>query len=216
MTDLSLAKSKPVEIVAILDRSGSMQSILTDAIGGFNAFIDQQKTVEGEANITIALFDDRYEKIQESAPLSEALILDTKNFVPRGSTGLYDAIGKTVSTLKERRLKGGVDGAIIAILTDGWENASREYTQAQVKELVEGCEKEFNWQFIYLAANQDAFAVGATLGVKGANAVTFAASGAGVRSATSQLGDYTTNYRSSYANARPLIPDADKDAGKSE
>lgn len=211
MTELSLVPidTKPVEIVAIIDRSGSMGVIRTDAIGGFNTFIEEQKALDGEARVTIALFDDRYDLLQNGVDLKETVLLNNTNYVPRGSTALLDAIGKTVNTLKERRLNGEVDGAIITILTDGHENCSKEYTTDQIKTLIQECEKEYGWTFVYLAANQDAFAVGATFGISAQNAVNFDANGAGLLGATRSMGDYASNYRASFAKAGPIVPDAD-------
>ena len=213
MTELTLVPKDepilPVEIVAILDRSGSMRSILDDAIGGFNTFIEGQKSEEGEARITVALFDDQYELLQDGANLTDAVVLDHKNFVPRGMTALYDAIGKTVSRLKERRVNGEIDGAIITILTDGHENASTEYTRASIKELITECETNYGWTFIYLAANQDAFAIGGSLGISAGNAMNFTASAAGTETVFKDMGGYTRSYRTNYLNrnAGPLLDD---------
>lgn len=200
--DTPVVESDKVEIVVIADRSGSMQSIKVDAIGAFNSFIEeQQKNSIGEANLTVVLFDDKYEIMQEGVVLNEAVAFDDKNFVPRGMTALLDAIGKTVNTLVARKAKGEVDGAIIAILTDGAENASREYNQTQVKELIENAEKEHGWTFVYLAANQDAIQVAGAYGISAKNAVNFAATGEGIAGATMALGDYTTTYRSARSTA---------------
>lgn len=130
-------ESKSVEIVVIADRSGSMGSIRNDAIGGFNTFIGEQQKQGGETNLTVALFDDKYEIMQDKIPLGEAVIFDEKNFIPRGMTALFDAIGKTLNTLIERREKGEIDGAIVTILTDGAENASREFRAEDIKKLIE-------------------------------------------------------------------------------
>lgn len=196
----SEVQSDKVEIVAIVDRSGSMDSIRDDAIGAFNSFIDEQLTNDvGEANLTVALFDDRYEIMQEGKTLTEAVKFDDKNYIPRGMTALLDAIGRTINNLIERKKQGDVDGAIIAILTDGEENSSREFSQSQIKNLIETCEKEYGWTFVYLAANQDAIAVAKDYGML--NAVNFAATGAGIASATTVLGDYTKQYRTHRAAA---------------
>lgn len=193
-TDVDVSSDK-VEIVAIVDRSGSMGAIRDDAIGAFNTFIDEQANAGiGEANLTVALFDDRYEIMQEGKQITEAVKFDEKNYVPRGMTALLDAIGRTVNTLVDRKANGEVDGAIIAILTDGQENASREYSQPQIKELIERCEKEYGWTFVYLAANQDAMSVANDYGML--NAVNFDATGAGVRAAASTMANYSTTYRS--------------------
>jgi hypothetical protein len=192
---------KSVEIVVIADRSGSMGSIRNDAIGGFNTFIGEQQKQGGEANLTVALFDDKYEIMQDKIPLGEAVLFDEKNFIPRGMTALFDAIGKTLNTLIERREKGEIDGAIVTILTDGAENASREYRVEQIKTLIEKCEKDYGWEFIFLAANQDAFATGSTFGISAGNAYNFSADAAGLKGATMAMNLRSTEYRTMYAQA---------------
>ena len=214
MTDTITATPEPksVEIVVIADRSGSMGSIRNDAIGGFNTFIGEQQKQGGEANLTVALFDDKYEIMQDKIPLGEAVLFDEKNFIPRGMTALFDAIGKTLNTLIERREKGEIDGAIVTILTDGAENASREYRAEQIKALIEKCEKDYGWEFIFLAANQDAFATGSTFGISAANAYNFAADANGMKSATAAMSLRSTEYRTMYAQGGldKLVPDSDE------
>lgn len=195
---------KAVEIAVVADRSGSMGMILTDAIGAFNAFIDQQQEVEGSANLTVALFDERYEIMQEGVDIRAATKFSTSNFVPRGSTALYDAIGRTLSGLIARRKAGEIDSAIVVILTDGAENASREFTAASVKTLIESCETDFDWQFVFLAANQDAFKTGANFGIRAQNAVNFSADSAGLEGATLAMSGYATNYRTAMAQKYTL------------
>lgn len=203
---------KSVEIVVIADRSGSMDSIRDDAIGGFNTFIGEQQKQSGDANLTVALFDDNYEIMQDKVPLGEAVLFDEKNFIPRGMSALFDAIGKTLNTLIERREKGEIDGAIVTILTDGNENSSCEYRAEQIKALIEKCEKEYGWEFIFLAANQDAFTTGSTFGIRAANAYNFAANAAGLKAATAAMNLRSTEYRTMYAKGGldKLVPDSDE------
>ena len=206
MTELTLVpiekKTLPIAIVAIVDRSGSMWSLTNDAIGGFNSFIEEQKKQEGDATITTILFDNEYNVLQESADIQNATLLNNENYVPRGNTALLDAIGRAVNTLKERRVNGEIEGAIVSILTDGFENASKEYTHEQIKQLIDSCEEEFGWQFVYLAANQDAFAEGSKFGIKMGNAMNFVASAAGVADATRGVTEYTSNYRAEFSNKK--------------
>lgn len=186
------AVAEPVEIVVIADRSGSMESIRDDAIGGFNAFLEEQKKVEGEANLTLVLFDDKYEVPVDAMPLADVYPLTKATFVPRGMTAMNDAIGRALTALEAKNPAK----AIICILTDGMENASREFDANQVKKLVTAAENR-GWRVIYLAANQDAFAVGARMGVLPQNSQNFAATGAGVQSAYGSLSRSTSDYRGS-------------------
>lgn len=154
---------KPVEIVAILDRSGSMATMKSDAIGGFNSFLAEQQKLDVPANITVVLFDNEYQ-VTQSCDIQKAQSLNDETFVPRGSTALYDAMGKAFVALELKAPKH----AIICVLTDGHENASIEWTQAKIKERVASAEAR-DWRVVYLAANQDAFAVGHSLGVEKTN-----------------------------------------------
>ena len=119
--------NKPLtEIVFILDRSGSMQSMVEPAISGFNRLLREQQQVPGHARFTLVLFDDQYELPFHSVPIEEVVELDTTTFVPRGSTALLDAIGRTIDELGKKLSNTPAadrpDQVIIAILTDGEEN----------------------------------------------------------------------------------------------
>lgn len=201
---IKLAPVLPIEIVAILDRSGSMATIRDDSIGAFNTFIEEQQKESGDANITIVLFDDQYEILQDRANLTDAVKFTTDNFVPRGWTALYDAIGLTLNKFKALRDEGKVDGAIFSILTDGMENRSTEFNIDSVKALIQTAEKEYGWSFVYLGANQDAFSVGSSLGFAAAACASYDYSGDGVRYASTKMADDTKLYRSSYYDKKAL------------
>jgi hypothetical protein len=150
------------EISFILDRSGSMKPLQKAAVTAFNAFVKSQIDVPGDAHLTLVQFDDAYEVPVLARPLKEVPELTAATYVPRGSTALFDAIGRTI-TETERRLDGLSDEekpgkVIMAIFTDGYENASREYTSKQISELIRVHRDTHGWEFIFLAANQDAIA----------------------------------------------------------
>lgn len=184
------------EIISIIDRSGSMQSIAADAIGGFNTFLADQKTVPGEGRMTLAIFDDKYDLLYSGKSLAEAEPLTNKTFVPRGGTALLDAIGRTLNDQGARiKTEGWADKVIVCILTDGGENQSREFTQPKIKEMVQHAEAH-GWSFVFLAANQDAFSVGTMYGINAAHTMNFAASGAGTQSAYATMSSTTRSLRS--------------------
>lgn len=186
----------PVEIVVIADRSGSMASICDDAIGGFNTYLAEQQKLPGEARMTLVLFDDKYEVPVEYKPLTWVRPLTPQTFVPRGSTALFDAIGRSLTTLEARRPKH----AVIVILTDGQENASTVYTSEMVKQRITAAEAR-GWRVIYLAANQDAFAVGGAIGVNAAFTKNYAATADGVRSAYLSASTGSSDYRTTVGSA---------------
>lgn len=146
-------------IAAILDRSGSMSGVRDDIIGGFNTFITDQRKTPGECSVTLAQFDDQYEIIHNNKPIQEVPNLDFTTYVPRGNTALNDAVGRTInaigselSKLSENDRPGNV---IVVIITDGLENASSEFSGAQVKRMIEHQQEKYKWHFTYLAASMD-------------------------------------------------------------
>ena len=190
----SFKKNDAVEILVIADRSGSMQSIEKDAVGGFNAFLKEQKSIEGEARLSLVLFDDQYEMKLDSVPLAE--VTEIESLGPRGMTAMNDAIGRAMNSLFEK----DPEKAIICILTDGQENASREYNNSQIKEMIQKAEKEKGWQVIYLAANQDGFSEGASRGISKSNIFNYNADANGINDAYKDLSFCVRSYRQNTSN----------------
>lgn len=183
------------EIIAIIDRSGSMQSIRDDAIGGFNTFLAEQQAVPGEARMTLALFDDRFEYVYQGKPIDQAKQLTQETFVPRGCTAMLDAIGRALNEQGQRiKGEGWAEKVIVCILTDGHENASHEFSRDQIKTMIEHAEKH-DWSFVFLAANQDAFAAGAQLGINAAHTASFDATSAGAHTAYATMSNHTRSLR---------------------
>ena len=154
------------DITMVIDRSGSMQSIQSDAEGGINSFIEQQKQEPGEANVTLVQFDSEYEFVHSGVPIRQ---VPAFRLVPRGSTALLDAVGRAINetgarlaAMDEAQRPGLV---VLVIVTDGEENSSREFTRDQIRKMVEHQQSAYKWQFTFLAANQDAFAAGGSMGI---------------------------------------------------
>jgi len=163
------------EIVVVLDRSGSMGSIAKATVEGFNTFLNEQKNAEGEAYLTLVQFDDRYEVNYKSVPIKDVPeLINGETYIPRATTALFDSIGKTINELQTDR------DVVFVIITDGHENASKEFKQEAIKNMIETLEKENNWKFLFLAANQDAVTTGRSIGVKSSNSMSWAASADGV------------------------------------
>jgi len=140
--------SKATHIICILDRSGSMGGMTGQVISNFNNFIAEQKEIEGKAKLTLAIFDTEYTLVYDEIDLQKAKPLTNDVYFARGGTALRDAVGRTL-TNKSRKKK-----AIVMIHTDGHENASREYTNKDIKKLVKGLKKK--WEFIFVGAGMDA------------------------------------------------------------
>lgn len=158
----------------LLDRSGSMQSIKTDTEGGFAAFVEEQRKTPGDCRVTLAQFDNVYDVVYSDRPLADVPPLHLQ---PRGSTALLDAMGRLITSagaelvaLPEDQRPGTV---LVAVMTDGYENASQEWTHPAIKSLVEQQTKDYSWQFLYMGADQDAIEVGVSLGVSAAASVTY-------------------------------------------
>ncbi|MFC4124351.1 vWA domain-containing protein [Nocardia rhizosphaerae] len=186
-----MTDSQRTLIAVLLDRSGSMQSIKADTEGGLAAFFEQQREVPKRVEVTLAQFDTTYEVVYTNRPLAE---VPPPNLVPRGGTALYDAVGKLVTDVgaelaarPEHERPGTV---IVVVLTDGHENSSREWTNEAVRSLIEQQEDQYDWTFLFLGANMDAVAIGTSLGIAPGQAITYAASPAGVAGAFGAAAGY--------------------------
>lgn len=161
-------------ICLILDRSGSMGGRETDVIGGVNRFLADQKKLPDPASVALVRFDtgaiERFREMQDLAGCAE---LDANDFQPRGGTPLLDAIGQTLTKLDEDWKVVKPDAAIVVVVTDGYENSSREFTKGRIKDMIESREKSGKWSFIYLGANVDAFAEGGAMGFAAHNTASY-------------------------------------------
>jgi uncharacterized protein YegL len=186
-------------VAFLLDRSGSMYKIKSDTIGGFNNFIKDQKKEEGECTFSMVQFDDEYEVLHDFEKIKDVSKLTGKSFVPRGWTALLDALGRSIvetgEKLSNMKEEDRPEKVLFIILTDGEENASKEYSSAQIMEKIKHQEKKYNWKFIYLGANQDAIKESAKYGISSVNTMSVSASAAGVGETYSTLSKTVTNVR---------------------
>ena len=163
------------DITLVVDRSGSMQQIRSDAEGGVNAFIQSQAREPGEALLTLLQFDTEYEFVHHGLPIQD---VSEYQLVPRGNTALLDAVGRAINETGARLAavpESDRPGLVIfVVMTDGLENSSREFNRAQVKKMIEHQQSVYNWQFTFLGANQDAFAEAGGMGIHAAGAAQFA------------------------------------------
>ena len=155
-----MKKNKNTDIVFILDRSGSMSCVEDDTIKGYNDFLKKERRNSGKVCVTTVLFDDQYEVLYSRVNINEVKEITNKEYFARGCTALMDAIGKTIVTM-DKKIEDD-NRVVVVIMTDGLENASREYNREQVKKLIK---KHKNWEFVFLGANIDSFSEGATLGI---------------------------------------------------
>ncbi|MCI5747602.1 vWA domain-containing protein [Eubacterium pyruvativorans] len=170
-------KEKLTELVMILDRSGSMGGLESDTIGGYNSMLKKQMETEGDVLVSTVLFDDRSELIFDRVPLEEMPELTEETYYVRGCTALLDAVGGAIRHIetiqKHIREEDRPERTIFVITTDGLENASREYSCEQVKEMVDRRKKDGGWEFIFLGANIDAVETARRIGISADRAANY-------------------------------------------
>lgn len=165
-------------IAVLLDRSGSMEAAKDETISGFNYFLKEQKAVGDNASFTLVQFDsESTDVVHEARPVRDVPDLNGDTYQPRGSTPLLDALGETINstgrTLAAIPETNRPDKIVFVVITDGEENASHKFTKSQVKEMINHQTEKYNWQFIYLGANQDAFAEAGAVGIAMATAANY-------------------------------------------
>jgi uncharacterized protein YegL len=187
------------EIVAILDRSGSMEHLTNDTIGGFNSFLKEQKEIPGAAVLTTVLFNDTYMLLHDRVDIKKVKPVTNKEYIAQGATALLDAMGKTINDIGlklyntvENERPGKV---IFFIITDGEENASVEFTNDKIKEMVEMQRNTYSWEFIFLGANIDSFSVAHSIGISADRAFDYEADSEGVFKAQLAMSMAVGNYR---------------------
>ena len=157
------------EIVFILDRSGSMHGLEKETIGGFNSLIEKQRKEDGEALISTVLFDHQSEVLHDRLPLDAISLMSDKDYYVRGCTALLDAIGGAIHHIgnvhKYARKDDVPEKTLFIITTDGYENASKRYTHAQVRNMIERQKTKYGWEFLFLGANIDAISTAKQFGI---------------------------------------------------
>jgi len=189
-------------IAVILDRTGSMEAIRDDTIGGFNAFLQQQKAEPGFATLTLVQFDsqDPYEVIHHFKPIAEVPELTRETYVPRASTPLLDAMGRGINDLENSLSKlGEADRparVLMVVVTDGQENASREFRKEQIEKMIKEKTEKDGWQFVFLSADLAAIHDAHAVGVDPSASLLYEKSGLGSKGAWFSLSRRLSEYRS--------------------
>lgn len=175
--------NEKTELIIIIDRSGSMHGLEADVIGGFNSLIEKQKE-EGETSVTTVFFNDQFSLIHECVDIKEVKPLDKRSYIPTGCTALLDAIGNAIGLIKSKHAKLTEEElpkhTIFSIMTDGLENASKEFSYKKIKDMIE-LQKKCGWDFIFQAANIDTEYEAHRLGIDADMAVSFDTSSEGVK-----------------------------------
>ena len=167
-------KRKELDVVFLLDRSGSMANLEEDTIGGYNSYLYKQRKNKFNTYITTVLFDDKYEVLHDRCSIKDVKNITNKEYYVRGCTALMDAIGKTIKNIEHQ-----TDNKVLFVITtDGLENASKEYTKSSIKRLIK---KHSDWEFIYLGADIDSSSEAASIGISKRNAYDYTKSKTGTR-----------------------------------
>ena len=173
------------ELVFILDRSGSMQGLEADTIGGFNSMLEKQKKEPGEAFVSTVLFDDRVEVLHDRVKADRVRPITGVEYYVRGCTALLDAVGGAIHHIgnihKYVRPEDIPAHTLFVITTDGMENASHRYSARKVREMIRRQKEKYGWEFLFLGANIDAVETAGHLGIDADRAVNYHCDSAGTR-----------------------------------
>lgn len=186
-------KNNISELVFILDRSGSMTGLESDTIGGFNSLIEKQKQVKGKCLVTTVLFDSTCELLHDRVELADIRPMTDSDYTVRGCTALLDALGGTIRHIAQihryARREDVPEHTTFVIMTDGMENASRQYTIDEVRRRIEHEKEKYGWEFLFLGANIDAIEAAGHIGIRADRAVNYHADSQGTRIAYEAVGE---------------------------
>lgn len=176
-----------LDLIFLIDRSGSMYGSEEDTIGGFNSFIDKEKAKEESTTVTTILFDHEYELLYKRKPIDDVDKLTKETYNVRGSTALLDAIGKTITTMDKE-----IDNKVLfVIMTDGMENSSVEFSKSQIKNMIE----DHKWEFIFIGADIDSYSEAASIGINRTHVANYRKSRKGVEDAYSSVVEAASSLR---------------------
>jgi Mg-chelatase subunit ChlD len=183
-------------IAVVLDRSGSMQTLRDAAIEGFNAFLEEQRAQPGVALLFLARFDHEYEVVHDGVPLAQVRPLTRADLVPRGHTALLDALGRTLLDVEARaEAEPRPSRGVVVVITDGRENYSREFDEAQVAALVASFQGRPGWQVLFLGTDRISIEQAQTLGIDPGATLHFTGTSAGLRAAFAAIDDSLRGFR---------------------
>jgi len=181
------------ELIFILDRSGSMNGLEDDTIGGYNSLIENQQNEDGDALITTVLFDHKYKLLHDRVNIKEVELMTKRDYRPGGTTALLDAIGTTINHINNQHVDlpecEVPEKTMMVIITDGHENASKEFSLEQVRKMIELQKEKHNWEFLFLGANIDAISTARDFGIQENRAVTYEADSKGTKKNFDALSD---------------------------
>ena len=183
------AQENAMDLIFILDKSGSMWNIVEDTIGGFNSFIEREKTKDIKTYVTLVLFDDEYKILYTRKPIEEVKELTSEEYFASGCTALLDAVGTTIESLdKEISQK-----VMFVITTDGLENASTKYTKSDVKKLIQS----HDWEFLFIGADIDSYKEAQSIGIETERSANYEKSSEGLGCLFDSVSEFKRGYSES-------------------
>jgi hypothetical protein len=193
-------KNNFASINVLLDESGSMHHLSESTIAGFNAFLQEQKAIPGEAIFSLVKFSSTVSTIYDCVPLDKVAPLDVLSYQPWGKTALFDALGmlidNTGARLAAMKEEDRPDRVVVLVVTDGAENCSKHFTISDIKQKVSHQREVYSWHFVFLGANVDAFAVGTSIGISEKNSISYESTTKGLETLYRSISTSTTTYRS--------------------
>jgi hypothetical protein len=211
---------KYVKIINIIDKSGSMKDMLDAAINGFNSFLEEQKSVEGKALVSTILFNSDYQILYENMDIQNCTYFNKENYVPKNSTALYDSIGRTLENEVDRL--GGMsieerpEKTLCIILTDGFENASKNYSQQKIKTMITEMREDFKWEFLFLGADENASLTAQSMGISAGNSYAFMNTNDGLKDAYRGISNSSKVYRMSKSVVNDNLMDSYREENKKD
>ena len=211
-------KNELVEVVFILDRSGSMGGLEADTIGGFNSTLEKQKKEKGEVYWSTVLFDNEHEVIHDRVPIQKVEKLTEDKYYVRGCTALLDAIGRAIHHIgnvhKYAREEDVPSKTLFIITTDGMENASREYTYRGIKQMIGRQHEKYGWEFLFLGANMDAVSEAGRLGISAERSASYHNDRVGIRANYMAVTEAITELRECGSIRGDILKSVKKDFAK--
>jgi len=203
--DIAQNNNGITELVIIIDKSGSMSGLESDTIGGFNSMLNQHKKGEGVCRLTTIFFADHHKVIHDRVDISSVKPLTAADYIPGGCTALLDTVGNAISHTKAVQA-GATDETrankvVFVIITDGYENASREYSALQIKQMISQQQDKEGWDFIFLGANIDAVETASSYGINSRMAANITADSKGLQSSYHFMERAVSHARSSAKKA---------------
>lgn len=170
---VSIDAKEDLDLIFLIDRSGSMHGSEEDTIGGFNSFIQKERKKGLNTKVTTILFDDNYEVLYERKSIDDVSKLTEDEYYVRGCTALLDAIGKTIASLNHK-----IENKVLfVIMTDGMENASVEYSKSQIRNMINSHE----WEFIFIGADIDSYSEAGNIGIRKSRTANYRKSKEGIK-----------------------------------